>query len=155
MVKKYGSNADPRTGTRLRLILNKGLQIQAKITDLNRRKAALEAELLGIIGTFEDRKPTDPIELTSGVSSGIPGRVTVRWNHEYEVNPKAAEKLRKQMGDPDFFRCFSIKSTYSRARSQSTWLKEAHGTLDRYKDAIKRAVRKVVRSKPTVKWEAL
>jgi hypothetical protein len=59
------------------------------------------------------------------------------------------------MGDAEFFRCFTVKTEYSRARSQSTWLKEAHGALDKFKGAIEKAVAKVVRAKPTVKWEPL
>lgn len=154
MVKKYEAGTNGvKSGRRLKAILKRGIKLQSQIQDLQTKKADLEAELLGLIATFEDRDKTDDIELTGGPD--VPGKVSVKWNHDYQVNPKAAEKLRKQMGDTEFFRCFTVKTTFSRARSQGTWLKEAHGKLDRFKDAIQKAVTKVTRSKPTVKWEAL
>jgi len=154
MGKKYeaGSNG-VKSGKRLKAILKRGITLQTKIDELTEKKKELEAELLGIVATFEDRGKTDDIELTAGPE--VPGKVSVKWGHDYSVDPKAAEKLRKQMGDTEFFRCFSVKTTFSRARSQSTWLKEAHGKLDKFKDAIQAAITKVTRKKPSVKWEAL
>jgi hypothetical protein len=152
MVKKYAADA-VKSGKRLRQILKAGIKVQQSIDDLQKKKADLEAELLGIVATFEDRGKTDDIELTAGPE--VPGKVSVTWKSDYKVDPKQAEKLRKQMGDAEFFRCFTVKTEYSRARSQSTWLKEAHGALDKFKGAIEKAVAKVVRAKPTVKWEPL
>lgn len=154
MTKKYEAGTDSvKSGKRLKQILKAGVTLQAKINEMQKKKADLEAELLGIVATFEDRGKTDDIELTAGAD--VPGKVSVSWKTDYKVDPKKAEKLRKEMGDAEFFRCFTVKTEFSRARSQSTWLKEAHGKLDRFKDAIQKAITKVVRSKPTVKWELL
>lgn len=154
MVKKYDAGTNGvKSGRRLAQILKAGITLQKKIEDLQKKRADLEAELLGIVATFDDRGKTDDIELTGGPE--VPGLVSVMWGSDYKVDPKRAEKLRKEMGDAEFFRCFTVKTSYSRARSQSTWLKEAHGKFDRFKDAIQKAVTKVVRTKPTVKWQAL
>ncbi len=154
MVKKYEAGTNGvKSGRRLKAILKRGIKLQTQIQELTAKKAELEAELLGIVATFEDRDKTDDIELTAGPD--VPGKVSVKWGSDYVVDPKKAEKLRKQMGDTEFFRCFTVKTNFSRARSQSTWLKEAHGKLDRFKDAIQAAVTRVTRAKPTVKWEAL
>lgn len=154
MVKKYEADSNGvKSGRRLAQILKAGITLQKKIEDLQKKRADLEAELLGIVATFEDRGKTDDIELTAGAD--VPGLVSVTWGSDYKVDPKKAEKLRKEMGDAEFFRCFTVKTSYSRARSQSTWLKEAHGKFDRFKDLIQKAVTKVVRAKPTVKWQAL
>jgi hypothetical protein len=154
MVKKYEADSNGvKSGKRLKQVLKAGVALQKKIEELQQKKADLEAELLGIVATFDDRGKTDDIELTAGPD--VPGKVSVTWGTDYQVDPKKAEMLRKQMGDTEFFRCFTVKTSYSRARSQSTWLKEAHGALDKFKTAIEKAVTKVVRSKPTVKWQAL
>lgn len=154
MGKKYEAEGNGvKSGKRLKAILKRGIGIQTKIQQLQAQKAELEAELLGIVATFEDRDKNEDIELTAGPD--VPGKVSVKWGYDYKVDPKKAEELRKKLGDKEFFRCFSVKTEYSRARSQSTWLKEAHGKLDKLKDAISAAATKVVRMKPTVKWEAL
>ena len=146
---KYAAD-QVKSGKRLRQIITRGLKLQARIEDLAQKKMELETELMAIISGFEGRGKTDPIELTAG--DDVPGKVAIKWGFDYVVDPKQAQKLRKQLGDAEFNRCFSTKTSFSRARSQSTWLKEAHGKLDRFKDAIKGAVTKVVRKKPTIKW---
>jgi hypothetical protein len=153
MVKKYDTENGVKSGKRLKAILKRGITLQKKMEEMATKKAELEAELLGIVATFEDRSSTDDIELGAGPE--VPGKVTVKWGADYVVDPKSAEKLRKEMGDAEFFRCFSVKTEFKRARSQSTWLKEAHGKMDRFKDRITKAVTKVVRKKPSVKWVAL
>lgn len=152
MTKKY--TADPtKLGKRLRQVIKRGVATKAKIEEMQGKLKALEAEMIGIVATFEDRDPTDDVELTAGPE--VPGKVSVKWGHDYVVDPKKAEKLREELGDAEFFRCFSVKTSYSRARSHGTWLREAHGSLDAFKDAIKDAVTKITRKKPTIKWEIL
>jgi len=150
MVKKYAANSDQiLAGKRLRQILRKGVKLQSQIDELISQKKDIEAELLGLIATFEDRDPTDSIELVGPDNSG---KVTVTWNYDYKVDHKKAEKLREKMGDKEFFRCFSVTTSYSRSRSQKQWIKEAHGKLDRFKSAIQAAATKVIRKNPTIKW---
>lgn len=138
-------------GRRLQTLIRRGLKVQERLAELSERKKKIETELLGIIAEFEGREATDPVELRLG--EDVPGTVSVKWRHEYIVDETAAMKLKKKLGEEEFNRIFSVKTTISRARGFGAWMRKAHGpTLDKLKAAVEGCVEKVTKKTATISW---